>query len=145
MNVTPIPLRDIDGTGLILGSQEKPLPGAKIVSNFLILLFVGAIVYYIFNLNFYRTIDCTVVSAEASSSGGGLRVAGSQQRIYVETEQCGTVTFVKMQNEGFRTAQDLADELNRHQGETLRFHISYFQFKNHEARAVELEGFPIRD
>ena len=51
MNVTPIPLRDIDGTGLILGSQEKPLPGAKIVSNFLILLFVGAIVYYIFNLN----------------------------------------------------------------------------------------------
>lgn len=46
MNVTPIPLRDIDGTGLILGSQEKPLPGAKIVSNFLILLFVGAIVYY---------------------------------------------------------------------------------------------------
>lgn len=50
-----------------------------------------------------------------------------------------------MQNEGFDTAQDLSDELNRHQGEKLRFHISYFQFKNHEARAVELEGHPIND
>ena len=115
---------------------------AKIVLySFVILVFV----YYFGDRQFYRTIDCTVTSAEASSSGGGLRVSGSQQRIYVETQECGTVTFVEMQNEGFDTAQDLADELNRHQGEKLRFHISYFQFKNHEARAVELEGYPIRD
>lgn len=117
----------------------------KVVMSFVWAFWLAIGGYFVVDHFFYRTIDCTVVSARASSSGGGLRVAGSQQRIYVETEQCGTVAFVEMQNEGFRTAQDLADELNRHRGETLRFHISYFQFKNHEARAVELEGFPIRD
>ena len=102
-------------------------------------------VYYFGDRQFYRTIDCTVTSAEAISGGGGVRSSSSRQSINTETEECGLLVFVEMQNEGFDTAQDLADELNRHQGEKLRFHISYFQFKNHEARAVELEGYPIRD
>lgn len=92
------------------------------VGNFVIFLAVLIVGYYVFNFNFYRTVDCTVVSAEATRGGGGLRSAGSYQRAYVQTEECGEVTFVKMQNEGFDTAQDLADELNRHRGEKLRFH-----------------------
>lgn len=55
------------------------------------------------------------------------------------------IIFVKMQNEEFDSAQDLADELNRHKGETLTFRVSFLDFGNYEARAVELEGFPIRD
>ena len=115
------------------------------VGNFFIFLFLLMIGYYVFNLNFYRTIDCTVVSAEASGGGGGLRSAGSYQRAYVQTEECGEIIFVRMQNEGFDTTQDLADELNHHRGEKLTFRVSYLDFGNYEARAVELEGFPIRD
>lgn len=132
--------------GSTVEGSETPSPRARKIFGRLVMCFwliIGG--YFVIDHFFYRTIDCTVTSAEASSSGGGLRVSGSQQRIYVETQECGTVTFVEMQNEGFDTAQDLADELNRHQGEKLRFHISYFQFKNHEARAVELEGYPIHD
>lgn len=94
---------------------------------------------------FYRTIDCTVTSAEAISGGGGVRSSSSRQSINTETEECGLVVFTKMRNEGFDTAQDLADELNRHQGEKLRFHVSYLHLGHYTARAVELEGFPIRD
>lgn len=119
--------------------------GQKIGKIFLVSIAVLVIGYYVFNLNFYRTIDCTVVSAEASGGGGGLRSAGSHQRAYVQTEECGEIIFVRMQNEGFDTTQDLADELNHHRGEKLTFRVSYLDFGNYEARAVELEDFPIRD
>lgn len=119
--------------------------GQKIGKIFLVSIAVLVIGYYVFNLNFYRTIDCTVVSAEASGGGGGLRSAGSYQRAYVQTEECGEIIFVRMQNEGFDTTQDLTDELNHHRGEKLTFHVSYLDFGNYEARAAELEGFPIRD
>lgn len=101
--------------------------------------------YFIVDYNFYRTVDCTVVSAEATSGGGGLRSSSSRQGVNTQTEECGLIIFVKMQNEGFDSAQDLADELNRHKGETLTFRVSFLDFGNYEARAVELEGFPIRD
>ncbi len=119
--------------------------GQKIGKISLVAIAVLVIGYYIFDLNFYRTIDCTVTSAEASGGGGGLRSAGSYQRAYIQTEECGEIIFVEMQNEGFTTTQDLADELNRHKGETLTFRVSYLDFGNYEARAVELEGHPIRD
>lgn len=115
------------------------------MGNFFISLFLLIIVYYVFDLNFYRTIDCTVVSAEAVGGGGGLRSSSSQQSINIETEECGKIIFVEMQNEGFDTAKDLADELNQHRGEKLRFRVGYLHLGHYEARAVELEGFPIRD
>lgn len=102
-------------------------------------------VYYFGDRQFYRTIDCTVTSAEAISGGGGVRSSSSRQSINTETEDCGLIVFTKMQNEGFDTAQDLADELNRHQGETLRFRVSYLHLGHYTARAVELEGYPIND
>lgn len=115
---------------------------AKIVLySFVILVFV----YYFGDKQFYRTIDCTVTSAEAISGGGGVRSSSSRQSINTETEECGLLVFVEMQNEGFDTAQDLADELNRHQGEKLRFRVSYLHLGHYEARAVELEGYPIND
>ncbi|MFW0181321.1 hypothetical protein [Rothia sp. P5766] len=100
--------------------------------------------YYFGNLHFYRTVDCTVVGAEVVSGGGGLRSSSSWQGVNTETEECGLVFFTKMQNEGFDSAQDLADELNRHRGERLRFRVSYLYVGHYTARAVELEGFPIR-
>ncbi|ORC15954.1 hypothetical protein A7979_04880 [Rothia nasimurium] len=114
-------------------------------SNVVIFVFFLIIGYYIFDLNFYRTIDCTVTSAEAVSGGGGVRTSSSRQSINTETEECGLLVFVEIQNEGFATAQDLADELNRHQGEKLRFRVGYLRLGHYEARAVELEGHPIRD
>ncbi|MFW0111925.1 hypothetical protein [Rothia sp. CCM 9416] len=101
--------------------------------------------YYFGDMYFYRTVDCTVVGAEAVSGGGGLRSAGSRQSVNTETEECGLLVFVMMQNEGFDSGQDLADELNRHRGERLRFRVSYLYVGHYEARAVELEGFPIQE
>lgn len=119
--------------------------GQKIGKISLVAIAVLVIGYYIFNLNFYRTIDCTVTSAEAVSGGGGVRTSSSRQSINTETEECGLLVFVEIQNEGFATAQDLADELNRHKGETLTFRVSYLHLGPYTARAVELEGHPIRD
>lgn len=116
--------------------------GGKI---FLTCFWVIIIGYYVLNLNFYQTVDCTVVSARATSGGGGLRAASSSQGVDVETEECGLIVFTRMQNEGFDSARDLADELNRHLGETLTFRVSYLHWGPYTARAVELEGFPIRD
>lgn len=114
-------------------------------SNFFSIVFISAIIYYAFDSYFHRTIDCTVISAQATSGGGGLRAASSSQGVDVETEECGLLVFVRMQNEGFDSARDLADELNRHRGETLAFRVSYLRWGHYTTHAVELEGFPIRD
>lgn len=116
-----------------------------IFSNFFSIVFISAIIYYAFDSYFHRTIDCTVISAQATSGGGGLRASSSSQGVDVETEECGLIVFTRMQNEGFDSARDLADELNRHRGETLTFRVSYLHWGPYTARAVELEGFPIRD
>lgn len=123
-----------------------PSPRARKIFGRLVMCFwliIGG--YFVIDHFFYRTIDCTVTSAEAISGGGGVRSSSSRQSINTETEECGLLVFVEMQNEGFDTAQDLADELNRHQGEKLRFHVSYLHLGHYEARAVELEGYPIHD
>lgn len=137
---------DQKGSSAQEGRYGQASPRARRIFSFFVLLFWPVIIgYYVFNLNFYRTIDCTVVSAEAVGGGGGLRSSSSRQSINTETEECGLVVFTKMRNEGFDTAQDLADELNRHQGEKLTFRVSYLHLGPYTARAVELEGFPIRD
>ena len=116
----------------------------KFISYFLVVFVVLVGGYIVINHFFYRSIDCTVVSAQATSGGGGIKAAGSWQGVNVETQECGLVLFVRMQNEGFSTSQDLADELNRHRGEKLRFHAKYMDFGKNEVTAVELEGHPIR-
>ncbi|ORC15955.1 MULTISPECIES: hypothetical protein [Rothia] len=125
--------------------KKKRFRGSAIIANFFGIVLIGAIVYYVLDMNFYRTVDCTVTSAEAVSGGGGVRTSSSRQSINTETEECGLIVFTKIQNEGFATAQDLADELNRHKGETLTFRVSYLHLGHYTARAVELEGHPIRD
>ncbi|MFW0111595.1 hypothetical protein [Rothia sp. CCM 9416] len=120
-------------------------PRGRKIFDFILYGFIFLVLaYYFGNLHFYRTVDCTVVSAEVVSGGGGLRSSSSWQGVNTETEECGLVFFTKMQNEGFDSAQDLADELNRHRGERLRFRVSYLYVGHYTARAVELEGFPIR-
>ncbi|MFW0170175.1 hypothetical protein [Rothia sp. P4278] len=121
-------------------------PRGRKIFDFILYGFIFLVLaYYFGDMYFYRTVDCTVVGAEAVSGGGGLRSAGSRQSVNTETEECGLLVFVMMQNEGFDSGQDLADELNRHRGERLRFRVSYLYVGHYEARAVELEGFPIRD
>ena len=145
-NTQPTPTKNSDSPQKTTQQEGALGPRGQKIGKALLASFIVLVIgYYIFNLNFYRTIDCTVVSAEATSGGGGLRSSSSRQGVNTQTEECGLIIFVKMQNEGFDSAQDLADELNRHKGETLTFRVSFLDFGNYEARAVVLEGFPIRD
>lgn len=138
-------MKQVEQGGSKKANQEQIDKINKRVSDVVIFAFFLIIIYYILNLNFYQTVDCTVVSARATSGGGGLRASSSSQGVDVETEECGLIVFTRMQNEGFDSARDLADELNRHLGETLTFRVSYLHWGPYTARAVELEGFPIRD
>ncbi|WP_237207945.1 hypothetical protein [Rothia nasimurium] len=102
--------------------------------------------YYLINLNFDRPIDCTVISATGSNGGGGVKTSASSPSVTVETQECGTIVFVRIHNDGFDTAQDLADELNKKKNEKVRFYVGPIRLFTwpYEAKAADLEGYPIR-
>ena len=121
-------------------------PGGKLFTFILIgfLIIIGG--YYLINIKFDRPIDCTVISATGSNGGGGIKTSTSSPSVTVDTRECGTIVFVRMHNDGFDTAQDLADELNKKKNERVRFYvgpISLFTWP-YEAKAADLDGYPIR-
>ncbi|WP_237195134.1 hypothetical protein [Rothia nasimurium] len=130
-------------------SQQPPASNktfGKFVSYFLVIFAVVVCGYYLINIKFDRPIDCTVVSATGSSGGGGLKTSSSSPSVTVTTQDCGNIVFVRMRNEGFDTAQDLADELNKKSGEKVRFHVGPIRLFSwpYEAKAADLDGHPIQ-
>ncbi|WP_237222197.1 hypothetical protein [Rothia nasimurium] len=130
----------------IVKQEANHRPGGKLFTFILVgfLIITGG--YYLINLNFDRPIDCTVISATGSNGGGGVKTSASTPSVTVKTQECGTIVFVRMYNDGFDTAQDLADELNKKKNERVRFYVGPIRLFTwpYEAKAADLEGYPIR-
>lgn len=118
----------------------------KVVNYFLIVITIAVCGYYLINIKSDQPIDCTVISATGSSGGGGVKASSSSPSVTVETQECGNIVFVRMRNEGFDTAQDLANEINKKRGEKVRFYVGPIRLFSwpYEAKAADLEGYPIR-
>lgn len=75
-----------------------------------------------------------------------MKTSASSPSVTVETKECGTIVFVRVYNDGFDTALDLADELNKKKNERVRFYVGPIRLFTwpYEAKAADLEGYPIK-
>ncbi|MFW0119603.1 hypothetical protein ACN08Y_06790 [Rothia sp. P5764] len=71
--------------------------------------------------------DCTLISAEVLNSRSGTGgLATSSTQLKVSTQDCGTV-YIDYVVAPKRSYQDMADELNRYQGEVVTLIFPPFQ------------------
>lgn len=112
----------------VMGKERMPAGQTKKQKVFSIIgLCVALLIFGGYPLfNWYNTThpvsrECTIESAEVSSSRSGTGgIATSSTKLKIHTSDCGTVYISSVADPGYRASwQEMADEVNKYQGQKM--------------------------